>query len=176
VTDMHRALPEEVSAADLAGLLGITKRSINSLSERGVLPRLANGQFNLAEGLQAYVLHREGVIEAEHGTGDFGRARAALYEERASMAKMTRERMEGGLVSVDEVYRTWTEIVVMVRARILALPSKLAPRLLGKTHASEVESILRVHCYEALEDLANVEVVPPRSGKSANGDDPHAEA
>jgi phage terminase Nu1 subunit (DNA packaging protein) len=169
---MTTALPTSVSASDLAMLLGITKRSVNALAERGALPRLANGQFNLAEGLQAYVLHREGVIEAEHGVGDYGKARAALYEERAAMAKMAREKLEGSLVSVDETFRTWTDLVVMVRARILALPSKLAPRLLGKHHAAEVQEIIRLEVYEALEDLGTNIEVRPRSSK--NGDS-HAE-
>src|SRR5258706_1612384 len=114
---MTTALPKSVSSADLATLLGITKRSINSLAERGALSRLPDGQFNLAEGLQAYVLHREDVIAAEHGLGDFGKARAELYQERVKVARMKREELEKTLVHVDEVFRTWTGIATVIRQR-----------------------------------------------------------
>jgi len=42
---------------------------------------------------------------------------------------------------------------------LLAMPTKLAPRLLGKKNAAEVETILRAEVYEACEDLSdNVEI------------------
>jgi phage terminase Nu1 subunit (DNA packaging protein) len=161
-------IPKTVSALDLSNLLGITKRSVNELAERGTLERQPNGQFKLAETLQAYVLHREEVVAAENATGDYGKARAALYEERATMARMQRQKLEGELMPVGVVRSSWLAIVQLVRAHFLSMPQKLAPRLLGKTSAAEVETILRAAVYENLEDLAeNVEI---RKAPGANGD------
>jgi phage terminase Nu1 subunit (DNA packaging protein) len=160
-------LPKKpVSSTDLATLLGVTKRSINLLAEQGVLPRLANEQFDLSAALQAYVLHREGVIEAQHGLGDYGKARAELYQEKAEMAKMQRQKLQSELLPIDAVRLTWTNIVVHVRGALLALPSKLAPRLLMKHSASEVQDIIRVAVFEVLENLAGTEVKVARK----NGD------
>jgi len=95
--------------------------------------------------------------------------RARLAHSKADLAQMQVSKLRGELVPIEQVFRTWTAVVVMVRARILAIPTKLAPRLLGKKHAGEVETIIRAEVYECLEDLAeNVDVRKPRPGDGAS--------
>jgi phage terminase Nu1 subunit (DNA packaging protein) len=166
---MTTALPKTVSSADLATLLGITKRSINALAERGVLPRQADGQFALAESLRAYVTHREDVVAAEDATSDYGKARAELYQEKAEMARMQREKIQGKLLDADEVFKTWASLVTVMKQRLLNIPTKLAPRLLGKRHAAEIETLIRAEIYEALEALANMEVRHRKTEEDEDG-------
>lgn len=95
-------------------------------------------------------------------------AKLDLLLQKITMGRLDLEERQGKLVPIEAVSATWRNVVVLVRARILNLPSKLAPRLLGKRHAAEVETIIRADVYEALEDLAdNVEI--RYEGKSVNG-------
>jgi phage terminase Nu1 subunit (DNA packaging protein) len=166
---------KHVSGADLALLLGIDARTVRKLVEKKVLHPIGKDVFDLGNSIQAFIAHREGVIAAEHGLGDFGKARADLYQEKAEMARMQREKMQGKLLPVEAVTMTWRNIITHVRGSLLALPSKLAPRLLAKTNAAEVQDILRVGVYECLESLVETEIKhAPRA--NGGGDDAHIQA
>lgn len=60
---------------------------------------------------------------------------------------------KGELIPRDVVNTKWAEDVSNVKAKLLALPSKLAPRLAGLS-AREVNEILTEGIYEALNELA----------------------
>jgi phage terminase Nu1 subunit (DNA packaging protein) len=119
-----------------------------------VLRREARGVFDVADSIAAYVAHRESVVAAEHGTGDYGRARAELYLERARAARLKREELEGTLAPLSVTRAAWTSILTMVRTRVLAIPNKLAPRLVGLKTAGEALALVRGEIYEALEELS----------------------
>jgi hypothetical protein len=95
--------PIRISTTDLAIVLGVNKRTLSKLVDKKVLCRESRGCFDLADAVQAYVAHREGVVAAEHGVGTFGKARAQLYLERARAARIKREELEGILAPVAEM-------------------------------------------------------------------------
>jgi len=70
--------PIRISTTDLAIVLGVNKRTFSKLVDKKVLCRESRGCFDLADAVQAYVAHREGVVAAEHGVGTFGKARTGL--------------------------------------------------------------------------------------------------
>jgi hypothetical protein len=83
-------LPKEVGTEDLAKVLGLTPRGVGKLAEKKVLRRLARGSFDLCDCVQAYVAYQQQAALAQHGAGAYGRARAALYLERARVARIQR--------------------------------------------------------------------------------------
>jgi phage terminase Nu1 subunit (DNA packaging protein) len=150
--------PKTVSASDLSILLGVTVQRIGQLVDHKILRREGRG-FNVADAVVAFIAHRESVVAAKHGVGDFGKARAALYLERARMARIKRETLEATLVPALEVIAFNTSIVGAVRSRMLSIPAKAASRLVGLKTASAAEVIVRAELIEGLEELSQLPLV-----------------
>jgi len=131
-------------------------RTITKLVDKKILRRESRGTFDTVDAVAAYVAHREAVVAAEQGAGDYGRARAQLYLERARAARIKREELEGALVPVAKILAFNTAIVGLAKNRLLGVPSKIAPRLVGLKTAAEGEALVRAEVYEALEELARL--------------------
>ena len=62
-------------------------------------------------------------------------------------------QLEGKLVSVETTQATWAAIIATARQRLLAIPSRVGPRVAG-LDAAEASELLRREIYEALHELA----------------------
>jgi hypothetical protein len=158
----------DFTLAQLCWLLDLQKPRIGQLEEADIVVKTERDRY-AAASVRNFVRfqRRDGG-----GSEKLQDAKLDLMTQKITMSKLDLDERRGKLVSIDHVYNTWGEIVRIVRQRFLALPTKLAPLLVGKHHAADTEHIVRCGVYEALEDLAeNVDVRPP--GKSV---DPHAEA
>ena len=156
---------QKVTASDLAAILGLTERRIGHLVVKKILRRESRGTFDLADSVQAFIAHRETVVATEHGVGAYGKARADLYRERAKMARLQRQKLEGELIAKVDIIAMNTEIATVVKTRILAIGSKIAPRLVMIPTPAQIESLLRAEHVEALEELSQLKVVPAAEGK-----------
>jgi hypothetical protein len=157
------ALPRVVSLDDLASALSLDERQIRRLTTRGILSRGELG-YDLIDSIRSFVAYRESVIAEQHGSGEYGKARSALYIERAAKMKLEREEREGALVRVSDVIAMMTSLVGVTKQRLLAIPTKCAPLLVMKRVPAEVMAILTREIREALQDLADAEVVATKSG------------
>ena len=117
------SLAHSLSASDLAKVVGIDERTVRKLEAKKVLRRDPLGGFDLADNVQAYLAHREGVIAAQHGQGAYGKARAALTLERARVMRLKREELEGLLAPLTEMRTVMQAIFSVVRNRVMAIGS-----------------------------------------------------
>jgi phage terminase Nu1 subunit (DNA packaging protein) len=161
------SFPREIATADLSLLLGITPRAVAKLVDRKILRKLARGTFDAADAVPAYIAFRESVVAEQYGLGEYGKARAQLYLERARMARIQRELLEGSVAPLAETRATWTTLAAAMVARLLAIPSKSAPRLVMSKSAGQAEAVVRAHISEALEDIhcCEIQCTDPKTGK-----------
>jgi hypothetical protein len=82
-------------------------------------------------------------------------AKIAVLKQRQHLLKL--DELEGKLIPIEMVEDTWQKISGAIRARILSMPSKLAPRIAGTTDPRKVEDELIRECHEALIELSNYE-------------------
>lgn len=105
---------------------------------------------------------RLGTLEANPDDGqdqlDFNSERARLTRAQAEKAELELAEKRGKLLDASLVERALVGLLSNFRARILALPSKAAPKCVAATDAKEARAILKAHCYEALDELANGEI------------------
>lgn len=105
-----------------------------------------------------------GAEAASRGVGDDGRdldlnaQRARLAKWQADIAELKAGQMRAELVETSAVEQAVVAAFVNVRARLLAIPAKAAPRVAGKS-AAEVQDLLRGHVEEALRELSEMKVV-----------------
>ena len=119
-------LPETVTATALAGLLGVSQRLVRDLGERGVAVRADGRRYVLAASVQGYVASLREVA-AGRGAG------VGLAAERQREAKARADRIEmqnavarREMVPAGEVGAALGGIVRDVRARMLAVPARVA--------------------------------------------------
>jgi hypothetical protein len=153
---MKHSFPSDVSTQDLQHLLGgLTNARLTQLEQSGIIKRTKHGRYT-TDSIPSFI---EFQRRAGGGSEELQEARLDLLLQKITMGKLDLEERQGKLVPVEIVRQTWISIVAMVRGRFLSIPSKLAPRLLGKHNPSEVETILRAEVYDVLTDLAeNVEI------------------
>ncbi len=88
-----------------------------------------------------------------------------LNQERARLAKVQAEKIEyevarlrGSLLDADAVERVLSRVIVDLRTRLLALPTKAAPLLMGCRTIPRLKDELERQIHDALRELADTDV------------------
>jgi hypothetical protein len=149
------------SLDELIDCLGVTKQALTGLRQRGIIIRLRHNEYDLGLSCKNYVdMLRK---RAEPGLLD---ARASYAKEKAALVRMQRQEREGVLVHVDQVRDVWMRVVMMVRQRALALPSRCAV-LVAHHNVPECFEILTREIRSMLTDLSEAEIVVEGEGEEA---------
>jgi phage terminase Nu1 subunit (DNA packaging protein) len=159
-----RATPGRVNIQVIARLFEVTPGRIYQLVDEGIIPRVARGQYDLIASVQSYLRHlRKQLSDARVGLGDYGNERARLTRARADVAEMDRSVKTGELVPADQLEETWLTLAGNVRTRILAVPDKIAPRIVTVKNPVEAAKLIRHELNEALSEIATTKVpgAPP---------------
>jgi phage terminase Nu1 subunit (DNA packaging protein) len=146
--------PNDCTLTELATVLGISSNSAAKHSEQF---RIAHGRYDLARAVQRYTQTK--VEEAVHHAGGRGalaaaRTRKALAD--ANMSELQLLEKKRALVDTQAAINEFTTAISNIKSRMLALPSREAPRLAMKSvtevHAglkSAVHGILRAVAHAA---------------------------
>ena len=165
------------SAEVLAKLLDITERRVRQLSAEGIIPKVARGRYEMVGAVRGYIRYlRDLTLKGEVGPADYGVERARLVKARADLAEMEASQMRGDLLPAPDVTVAWTEIVALMRARLLVLPDKIAPVVHETTSLNQARDVIKKAVYEILTEIAATDVeITPRSdgdaGAEESGDD-----
>lgn len=165
------------SAEVLAKLLDITERRVRQLSAEGIIPKVSRGRYEMIGAVRGYIRYlRELNIQSDVGPADYGTQRARLVKARADLAEMEASQMRGDLLFAPDVTAAWTEIVALMRARLLVLPDKIAPVVHETTSINQAKDVIKKAVYEVLTEIAETEIeITPRSdgdaGTAKSGDD-----
>jgi phage terminase Nu1 subunit (DNA packaging protein) len=86
--------------------------------------------------------------------------RARLASAQADRQELAFRREKGELIPAALVTATWQRIAAFVRARMLAIPSRCAPQMIGINSAHKADQILKEEIYDALTELSNTGMPP----------------
>ena len=141
--------------ATISKLLDLSPRRIRQLVDEGVIPREERGRYELVPAVRGYIgFLRERAVNADVGSDELGRHRARKLKAEATQAEMKTDLIRGDLIKVGEFHLMMTSAFGRVRAKMLALPSKLAPLVVAAKSASAAQKLLRDTVHEALDELA----------------------
>ncbi len=159
-----------VNSASLEKMIGVSDRRIRQLAEEGIIVRAAKGRYKLMDSITNYILTLKVAMEAA-GT-DFSDGEIDLEEEKAIHERVKRhiselklQVMKGELHRSGDVERVMTDMLVSIRARLLAMPTKLAPLLVARNDAGYIRTAINREVLDALNELKDY------SPKDFQGDD-----
>lgn len=141
-----------VSKAELAKILGKDEKTLLRWHKDG-LPIRKRGKRGVASQYDT-----EEVVDwlvAQAGTKkEMDSARIRLANAQARKVEIEIERMEGEQIALEDMKLLWANVLARFRAKILALPARLAMQLADMNDPKKIERLLKNHCAEALNELA----------------------
>jgi len=147
----------QVSTSEMAALLGLSVRRVQDMAREGVLPQDTSGRFprfHLKESLHAFIRSIEERCQRESKVADIRVEKTLLTREQRIQAELKTRVMTGQLHRGDDVRAIMSDMLAAFRARILVIPSRLAPRVVGLEDIPVVQDLLTAECHEALAELA----------------------
>lgn len=151
-----------VSTDVLGELFGYSRRRINQFVEEGVLERQSPGRFLLAQSVKKYIdfikLGKAGE-EEEEATAQYWEEKALHEKAKREMAELKLAKEKRQLHSSADVEFVMTDMLVTFRNRILSIPQKVAPAVLGLTSLAEITNVVDSELREALTELSGYDPV-----------------
>lgn len=148
-TPLHK---HAVLTSELAAIVGKSDRWIRQLHSEGVLKQVSRGRFILGESVQSYI---------EHVSGGKDDGRPRLNDEKTEHERLKKEKtalelqkLRGELHATKDVEMLVSDLIITTKAKLQAIPSKLAPKL-DQEPAAIIEREIRREINAVLESLSN---------------------
>jgi phage terminase Nu1 subunit (DNA packaging protein) len=140
---------------ELARIFGVKQQHISRLVAEG-MPRVKHGVYDLPACLQWVTqrIGRIGSLEPDH-PGDVGVARRNLYLAQAKHKKLQIQQLETELIHAHEVRKNISQLGTCLIDALDEVPKRAACDLAACSTIPEGVAILRRHCIEVREELAN---------------------
>lgn len=134
-----------VEVAVLAKLFSLTTVRVQQLASQGVVIKAARGRYDLWASIRNYIKFlQERKVNQWSGEGEqdgYTQHRARLTKAKADKAEVEAALIKGTAHDAQAVAAVWTDMIGNARAKMLALPTKLAAQLEGMTIAERKEAI-----------------------------------
>ncbi len=143
--------------------LDLSMTSIKEMLREGIIPSSKGpGGLDLESCRVAYIRNLRGKAAGRikqapqpvaDGALELNAERARLAHHQANKAELDERETRGELVRAEDVTRAVSDAFRRVRARMLSMPTKLTPVVLGSTDAVEVKDAIEAGVLEALAEL-----------------------
>jgi len=147
-----------VNVQKLASAMNVTARRVQQLVAEG-LPREEKGKYELGKCLLWYIRYLQTALERRAVPTPDGEV-SSMTEERLALLRADRELREielaekrGMLVSILDVEKTLSDLVLTTKARIMAIAPRLAAELVGESSRNMIQAKIEKEIRAALAHL-----------------------
>jgi phage terminase Nu1 subunit (DNA packaging protein) len=151
-----------VDVTKVASALNLDERRVQQLVKEG-MPRETRGQYDPVKCMLWYIrflqsaLEKKAVPTLDGGFVGEREERVRLLRADADLREMELARERSLVISINDYERTLADLILTTKARIMAIPPRLAPDLVGETSRVMVQAKLEKACKESLAYLAKME-------------------
>jgi hypothetical protein len=128
----------------------ISQQAVSKSVKSGEAVRVANG-YDLVASARNRIARLAKEAEATPGLTE---ARTRQAEARAQLLEQQQRERSGQLLRYETVWRGFSGIILRVRARMLALPARLAPHVVRCRLPAEAAELMRAEVYAALTEIS----------------------
>ena len=147
-----------VNVGTIANALNLTTRRVHQLKAEG-LPTVGRGQYEIGPCMAWYIRYLQNALEkrgpnVNPDTPDLLAEKTRLAREQGDKLAIENSIKRGELVYVSDVVQTWADHIASARAKLLAMPTKLAPQLVSQSNANVIAVRIREEIDAALDELS----------------------
>lgn len=143
------------NAKAVARFLDISERRVRQLRDEKVIVEVRPGLYDLIDTNHRYIRYlRKRNPESEEFI-DYNTERAKLVRAKRISEEYDLMLKENKLHSSEDIEAVMKDMLVNFKARLMAIPAKLAPVLCRKTDRAEIFKLLKEHIDEALLELSD---------------------
>lgn len=140
---------------EISKLLNLTERRVQQLAKDGIIPKADKDKYNLNEAVTAYVTYlQELAFGKRAGNSTEAESRSRWVAAKAALTEIELERAKGELVATADVADWWDRIVSTAKIRLLAIPTRAAPLVIGAGSLAKIQDAIQSLLYEALNELS----------------------
>ncbi len=146
-----------ITTKRLAEILGMTERRVQQLAAENVFKKFGRGRFQLADSVQKYLAYQLDLERKKYNKNDLSinEARRRREQAEASLKEIELGKQRGELLEKSDVIRVWQKILTVLKNRLLVMPSKLSPHLLGMNSVNEIKMRMDEEIFNALDELTD---------------------
>ena len=150
----------ELTKEQLANILDVQERTIRNYKDEGMPHKKVKNSFTYpARDAIAWCLLNgklDDILEELENTDELPpNIRKDLADAKLKEFKLAVE--QGKYYTKEEINKKAEYLVISTKNKILGLPAKVAPVLVGLEDIAEVEKLLYDSCYELLEGLSKID-------------------
>jgi hypothetical protein len=142
----------QIEVRQLMQALNVTERRIGQLVKEG-MPKEARGKYDLGKCMLWYIRYLQAALKRRSGSeipDDQGRTeqreRLRLLSAEAELKELEVARERAEFMALPDLEKMMTDLVIITKARILAVRPRIAPQLVGMdrlTIEAELEKELK---------------------------------
>lgn len=148
----------EVNQKTLAAALGLSSRQVRNLREQGMFDFVpGTKKYDLTKCVSEYI---EFKVKAEVGSGtSIVKEREQAEHERLKkeITKIKLRKLRKEVHEAADVEMFLNDMLLNFRARLLAVPGKIAPQILGETDINTIIKLLTDEMFQTLDELSEYE-------------------
>lgn len=142
-------------AKAVARFLDVSERRVRQLRDEKVIAEVRPGLYDLTEANHRYINYLRKRNPESEAVIDYNTERAKLVRAKRKNEEYELQLKEQRLHAAEDIESVMTDMLVNFKARLMAIPSKLAPVLCKKTDRAEIFRLLKEHIDEALLELSD---------------------
>ena len=150
-----------VPAAMMAKLLGVSERRLQQLRKEQILPAGGHGKYELVGSVQGYIKYLKEA--ANRDSNELENAKLRKWNADADAKELEVAIARGEAVPIQPVIELWGKITTEVRTNLLALPSRVAPKLTDTMTTAEKADFISGELNKALEGFTRTEIIPEKT-------------
>src|ERR1700688_4760801 len=148
-----------VNVERVAQALNLDPRRVQQLVKEG-MPKEGRGQYDPVKCMLWYIRYLQAALErrsVQMTDGTFAgerEERVRLLRADADLREIELAKERSHLVAIPDIEQMFTDLVLTTKARIMAIPPRLAPELVGEPSRVMIQAKIEKACNESLAYLA----------------------
>lgn len=140
----------------LGKALGLSGSEVGNLTKAEIISYKTGKMYDLEDCAKAIIAHcKEKMGGGGTATADYATERALLMRAKRLEQEYETGLKEGRLHDAKDIELIVTKMLMNFRSRIMAVPSKLAPRLTKENDTNAIYEILKEAMDDALNELSD---------------------
>lgn len=142
-------------AKAVARFLDVSERRVRQLRDEKVIAEFRPGLYDLIDTNHRYINYLRKRNPESEEVIDYNTERAKLVRAKRKNEEYELQLRERTLHASEDIETVMTDMLMNFKARMMAIPAKLAPTLCKKTDRAEIFKLLKEHIDEALLELSD---------------------